>query len=88
MKAQSDTVETVPYLTHLDYARAIREVTEFVDYVVLNLAEDVTSSGIIQYYKKGASLDKLLKHSHATRVNELGKVAAHQYEAYLEKKNP
>jgi len=64
VKAQADTVETVPYLTHLDYARAIREVTEFVDYTVLNLAEDVTSSGIIQYYKKGKNLDKLLKHSH------------------------
>ena len=47
IKAQVDTIETVPYLTHLDYARSIRELTEFVDYAVLNLAEDVTTSGII-----------------------------------------
>ena len=66
----------MPYLTHLDYARSIRELTEFVDYAVLNLAEDVNTSGIVQYYKKGASLDKLLKQAHQSRVNELGKVAA------------
>jgi len=47
VKAQSDTVESVPYLTHLDYARAVRELTEFVDFTVLNLAEQTSSSGIV-----------------------------------------
>lgn len=56
-----DTIESVPYLTHMDFAKAVRELTEFVDYTVLNLAEETHSSGIIQYYKKGPSLDKLLK---------------------------
>ena len=77
MKAPIDTVESVPYLTHLDYARSIRELTEFVDYTVLNLADEMHTSGILQYYKKGTnSLDKLLKSAHQARVNELGKVAA------------
>lgn len=83
MKANIDTVESVPYLTHLDFARAVRELTEFVDYTVLNLAEETHSSGIIQYYKKGPSLDKLLKATHTARVNELGKVAALQYERFV-----
>ena len=47
MKAMLDTVESVPYLTHLDYARCVRELTEFVDYTVLNLAEETSTSGII-----------------------------------------
>ena len=61
VKANMDTIESVPYLTHMDFAKAVRELTEFVDYTVLNLAEETHSSGIIQYYKKGPSLDKLLK---------------------------
>ena len=81
MKAQYDTLQSVPYLTHLDYARSVREVTEFVDYTVLNLAEETNTSGILQYYKKGTNaMDKLLKSVHKARVNELGKVAASQYE--------
>ena len=71
-----DTIETVPYLTHMDYARAVRELTEFVDYTVLNLADETSTSGILQYYKKGSNLNKLLKHTHQARVNELGKAAA------------
>ncbi len=42
-----DTVESVPYLTHLDFARAVRDLTEFVDYTVLNLAEETHTSGIL-----------------------------------------
>lgn len=64
LKANTDTVESVPYLTHLDFARGVRDFTEFVDYVVLNLAEETHASGIVQYYKKGPSLDKLLKSAH------------------------
>lgn len=47
VKAMLDTVESVPYLTHLDFARCVRELTEFVDYTVLNLAEETSTSGII-----------------------------------------
>ena len=64
VRAMLDTVETVPYLTHMDYARAVRELTEFVDFTVLNLADGTDTSGILQYYKKGSNLDKLLKHAH------------------------
>ena len=41
VRAMTETVESVPYLTHLDYAKAVRELTEFVDFTVLNLAEDI-----------------------------------------------
>ena len=47
VKAMIDTVESVPYLTHLDFTRCVRELTEFVDYTVLNLAEETNTSGIL-----------------------------------------
>ena len=85
IKAMEDTLDSVPYLTHLDFARSIRELTEFTDFTVLNLAEHVETSGILQYYKKaGSSLDKLLSSAHRARVNELGKAAALQYERFLQ----
>lgn len=47
VKAQIDTIESVPYLTHLDYVRAVRELTEFVDFTVLNLADETNISGVL-----------------------------------------
>ncbi len=47
VKAMIDTVESVPYLTHLDFTRCVRELMEFVDYTVLNLAEETNTSGIL-----------------------------------------
>ena len=84
VKAQYETMLSVPYLTHLDYARQVRELTEFVDYVVLNLSEELGTSGMLQYYKRGTNaMNKLLEGTHKARVNELGKVAACQHESYL-----
>lgn len=45
--ANQETQDSVPYLTHLDFVKGIRELTEMCDYVVLNLTEDISSSGII-----------------------------------------
>ena len=64
IKASHETIETVPYLTHLDFVKAIRDFTEFVDYTVINLADHTNISGIQQYYKKGPALDKLLRNVH------------------------
>ncbi len=47
VRALTDTLDTVPYLTHLDFARCVRELTEFSDFTVLNLAEQVHTSGIL-----------------------------------------
>ena len=44
--ANLETQESVPYLTHLDFGRSIKELTEFCDFVVLNLSEDLETSGI------------------------------------------
>ena len=77
------TAESIPYLTHMDFFKCIRELTDVADYTVLNLAQDTHASGIIQYYKSMASLEKLLKGAHAARANELGKLAAHEYEKHL-----
>ena len=46
IKAAQETIESVPYLTHLDYNKAVREFTEFVDFTVLNLADETQTSGV------------------------------------------
>ena len=46
IKAAQETIESVPYLTHLDYTKAVREFTEFVDFTVLNLADETQTSGV------------------------------------------
>ena len=51
----------MPYLTHLDYTKSVRELNDIADYVVLNLADDIGTSGVQQYYVNPQSLDKLLK---------------------------
>ena len=60
IKAAQEPIESVPYLPHLDYNKAVREFTEFVDFTVLNLADETQTSGVQQYYKRGPALDKLL----------------------------
>ena len=50
---------------------------------MLNLVEEMHTSGVLQYYKKGTNaMEKLLKSTHKARVNELGKVAASQFEKF------
>ena len=38
VRASLETAESVPYLTHLDFNKAIRELTDVADYAVLNLS--------------------------------------------------
>ena len=78
-----ETAGSVPYLTHMDFSKAIRELTDVADYTVLNLTKDTNTSGVMQYYKNVQSLEKLLKGAHTARVNELGKLAALEYERHL-----
>ena len=40
IKALKTTIDSVPYVTHYDFTRQIKELTEFADFVVINLAED------------------------------------------------
>ena len=63
----------------------MRELTELVDYVTINLCQDISSSGIQQYYKSPNALEKLLLQANKARVNELGKVAAIDYEKHISK---
>jgi len=75
-----DTQESIPYLTHQDFLKNIKDVTDFCDYAVINLCYDKQSSGIKQYYHNDAALDKLLKQVVETRNQELGKLAAFEFE--------
>lgn len=36
-----DTLESVPYMAHMDYTKQIKELTDMCDYVVIDLAGDV-----------------------------------------------
>ena len=45
------------------------------------------SSGVLQYYQNTNSLNKLLAAIQKARVNELGKLAALEYERFLEKEH-
>ena len=78
------TADSVPYLTHLDFTKSVRELNDIADYVVVNLADDIPSSGVLQYYQNTNSLNKLLATIQKARVNELGKLAALEYEKLLE----
>ena len=78
--ANLDTQDSVPYLTHQDFSKSIKELTDFCDYAVINICHDKTSSGIKQYYYNDQALDKLLKNAAQTRNRELGRLAAYEFE--------
>jgi dihydroorotate dehydrogenase len=83
LMANLETQQSVPYITHTDFTKGIRELSEVADYVVLNLTYDLSTSGLQQYYKNPNQLNKLLSQVNKARVNELGKIAAHEYEKFL-----
>lgn len=82
VNASRETANTVPYLTHQDFIKQIRDLTDMCDFLVLNLTAPSSSmpSGLEQYYRNLPSLDKLLRLTAKARDNELGKVAAVEYE--------
>lgn len=73
-------MDSVPYLTHLDYVKGVRELNELCDYVSIDLTCNGTSSGIMQFYKNPNALDKLLSQVNKCRMVEIGKAAAHEFE--------
>ena len=87
IQANLDTQSSVPYLTHQDFIRNIKDLTDFCDYAVINLCNDKNSSGIKQYYNNDAALDKLLKSAVDARNSQLGRLAALEYEQVTEDVN-
>lgn len=73
-------MNSVPYLSHLDFVKGIRELTELCDYVCLDLSSNTASAGIKQFYKNPNALEKLLKSANKSRMEELGKAAALEFE--------
>ena len=81
INASRETTDSVPYLTHMEFVKQIKELTDMCDYVVMNLAsESVQSAGLQQYYRNLSALDKLLKLSSQARDQELGRIAAFEFE--------
>lgn len=37
IRANQETIDSVPYLTHLDYLKGVKEMAEVSDYVALDL---------------------------------------------------
>lgn len=83
VQANLETQNSVPYLTHQDFQKCIKELTDFCDYVTVNLCHDKKSSGIKQYYYNDQALDKLLKAVVQARNRELGMLAAYELESLL-----
>ena len=87
IEANSDTLDSVPYLTHQDFQKQIAELNDLCDYIVVSLssggAYGAKSSGLNQYYTNPKALDKLLKTTSDTRATELGKLAAFEYEKMI-----
>ena len=73
-------MDNVPYLTHMDFVKGVRELNELCDYLAIDLTHDIQASGIIQYYKNPAALEKMLKAVNTQRMLEIGKAAALEYE--------
>lgn len=44
--ANLETMQSVPYITHVDFTKGIRELSEVADFVTLNLTYDITTSGL------------------------------------------
>ena len=84
IQANLDTQSSVPYLTHQDFIRNIKDLTDFCDDAVINLCNDKSSSGLKQYFNNDAALDKLLKSAVDARNSQLGRLAAFEYEQVTE----
>ena len=81
LEASRDTAETVPYLTHQDFCKQLKQAVDMCDFVTVNLSShDPLPAGLEQYYRNPAAIDKLLKEITKVRLEELGKVAAVEYE--------
>ena len=40
IKANQDTQVSIPYLTHTDFTKCVKELVDFCDYVTINLCDD------------------------------------------------
>ena len=81
VEASRDTADTVPYLTHQDFCKQVRHTVDMCDFVTVNLTSiDPLPAGVSQYYHNSAALEKLIKEITKARREELGKVAALEYE--------
>lgn len=85
LQANRETIDSVPYLTHMDFCKGIKELNELCDYVSIDLSREVSSAGIMQYYKNPSALEKLLRETNRARMLEVGKAVALEYEQMLSK---
>jgi phenylacetate-coenzyme A ligase PaaK-like adenylate-forming protein len=64
IEANHDTLDTVPYLSHQDFAKQVRELSDYCDYVVVSLSSGGTggplSNGLNQYYTNPKALQKVI----------------------------
>ncbi len=84
LQANPDTADNVPYLTHQDFIKGVKELNELCDYVALDLTHDRESAGVAQYYRNPKALDKLLREVNKARMMEVGKAAALDFEQRTE----
>ena len=62
LEASQDTLNTVPYLTHAEFVKQIKELIDMCDFVSIDLTTNgAKQSGLEQYYRNKAALEKLIK---------------------------
>lgn len=83
LQANRETLDSVPYLTHMDFCKGIKELNELCDYVSIDLSREAATAGVTQYYKNPGALEKLLRETNKARLLEVGKAAALEYEHML-----
>ena len=51
----------IPYLVYSDFVKQVQEVSDLVDYLVIDISEFTDSPGVRNFYENKASLSKALK---------------------------
>jgi hypothetical protein len=68
-------------LTHQDFVKQLKNYVDMCDFLTINLtSSEELPAGLSQYYRNLAATEKLFAEVTKARKEELGKVAAFEYE--------
>ena len=82
-----ETIESVPYLLKMDYMNWADIISEFSDYIVINITEkDKSKRSSMANLRQREELSQLVKMVRAKIISNLGKAAAYEF-SHLAKNN-
>jgi len=80
-----ETQESAPYLTDIEFEQCAREISEYADYLLLDISN--AKNDAISQYKSDKKLGDLIKKIKRLRTLETGYQAAYDYETKVILKN-